>query len=67
MSKFLKMITKIGISALVNKIEKDKAKYAKIMASKFDIPYLKESDEILLCESILELLNKLPEIVDEKA
>lgn len=67
MSKFIKLITKIGISSVVENIEKDKTKYAKIMASKFDIPMLKESDEILLCESILELLKKLPEIVDEKA
>lgn len=67
MNKFIKLITKIGISSVVSNIEKDKTKYAKIMASKFDIPLLKESDEILLCESILELLKKLPEIVDEKA
>jgi len=50
-------IKKMAISMVIGQLEKNKDVLAKSIASKFDIPFVKEEDEIALASGVLSCVT----------
>jgi hypothetical protein len=54
-------IKKMAISMVIGQLEKNKEALAKSIASKFDIPFVKEEDEIALASGVLSCVTDVIE------
>ena len=50
-------IKKMAINMVIGQLEKNKKELAKTIASKFDIPFVDENDEIALAEGVLSAVS----------
>ena len=50
-------IKKMAINMVIGQLEKNKKELAKTIASKFDIPFVDEQDEIALAEGVLSAVS----------
>ena len=59
-------IKKMAINMVIGQLEKNKKELAKTIASKFDIPFVDEQDEIALAEGVLSAVTDVIEGLTNK-
>ena len=66
MKALIKAIKSMAINMVIGQLEANKKELAKNIASKVEIPFVKEKDEIALAEGILSALKELIEDMNKK-
>ena len=66
MKALIKAIKSMAINMVIGQLEANKKELAKNIASKIEIPFLKEKDEIALAEGVLSAVKDVIEDMTKK-